>query len=106
VLGPLRYRNYRLFWSGSLVSNVGFWMQQIALGWLVYGMTRAAQHGWATGARSTSELLTARVSLPDTEITVTQAQATTLESSGLQRWDVMVTFALSERRKIFIYLAK
>jgi len=35
VLGPLYYRNYRLFWSGSLVSNVGFWMQQIALGWLV-----------------------------------------------------------------------
>jgi hypothetical protein len=44
--------------------------------------------------------------LPDTEITVTQAQATTLESSGLQRWDVMVTFAMSERRKIFIDLAK
>jgi len=42
VLGPLRYRDYRLFWSGSLVSNVGFWMQQIALGWLVYGMTRSA----------------------------------------------------------------
>jgi len=49
VLGPLRYRNYRLFWSGSLVSNVGFWMQQIALGWLVYGMTRSASLLGAVG---------------------------------------------------------
>ncbi len=42
MLGALRSRDYRLFWSGSLVSNVGMWMQQIALGWLVYGMTRRA----------------------------------------------------------------
>ena len=49
MLGPLRYRNYRLFWSGSLVSNVGFWMQQIALGWLVYGMTRSASLLGAVG---------------------------------------------------------
>ena len=42
VLRALRSRDYRLFWSGSLVSNVGLWMQQIALGWLVYEMTRKA----------------------------------------------------------------
>jgi len=42
VLHALRSRDYRLFWSGSFVANIGLWMQQIALGWLVYGMTRSA----------------------------------------------------------------
>jgi MFS family permease len=42
VLAPLRSRSYRRFWLGSLVSNLGLWMQAIALGWLVYDMTHAA----------------------------------------------------------------
>jgi MFS family permease len=42
VLGPLRSRDYRLFWSGSLIANLGLWMQQIALGWFVYDLTRSA----------------------------------------------------------------
>ncbi len=33
------HRNYRLFWSGNLVSLVGSWMQSTALSWLVYKMT-------------------------------------------------------------------
>ncbi|MQA03962.1 MAG: MFS transporter [Streptosporangiales bacterium] len=31
----LRVRNYRLYWSGAIVSNVGTWMQRIAQDWLV-----------------------------------------------------------------------
>lgn len=31
----LRHRNYRFYWSGMLVSNVGTWMQRIAQDWLV-----------------------------------------------------------------------
>lgn len=31
----LRHRNYRLYWSGMLVSNVGTWMQRVAQDWLV-----------------------------------------------------------------------
>jgi MFS family permease len=31
----LRYRNYRLFWSGQLVSVIGTWMSNLALSWLV-----------------------------------------------------------------------
>jgi MFS family permease len=31
----LRHRNYRLFWSGQLVSVVGTWMSMLALSWLV-----------------------------------------------------------------------
>jgi MFS family permease len=42
ALRPLRWRDYRLFWSGSFVANLGLWMQQIALGWLIYDMTRSA----------------------------------------------------------------
>ncbi len=40
MLRPLRSRDYRLFWSGSLIANLGVWIQQTALGWLVFDMTR------------------------------------------------------------------
>src|SRR5690349_17849506 len=32
----LRHRNFRLFWTGQLVSLVGTWTQVIARSWLVY----------------------------------------------------------------------
>lgn len=35
----LRHRNFRLFLGGQIVSLVGTWMQQVALGWLVYRLT-------------------------------------------------------------------
>jgi MFS family permease len=35
----LRHRNYRLFWTGSFLSNIGTWMQAIAQGWLVRELT-------------------------------------------------------------------
>lgn len=38
----LKYRNYRLFFSGQSVSLIGTWMQRIALPWLVYHMTGSA----------------------------------------------------------------
>jgi MFS family permease len=31
----LSHRNYRLYWSGGLVSNTGTWMQRVAQDWLV-----------------------------------------------------------------------
>lgn len=33
--GVLRFRNYRLFFSGQLVSTTGMWMQSLAQSWLV-----------------------------------------------------------------------
>jgi predicted MFS family arabinose efflux permease len=43
VFGALRRsRDYRLFWAGSLIANLGLWIQTIALGWLVYALTRKA----------------------------------------------------------------
>ena len=38
----LRYRNFRLFWSGQLVSVVGTWMQSVAQGWLMHRLTGSA----------------------------------------------------------------
>lgn len=32
---PLRHRNFRLLWTGLLVSNAGNWMQMVAQNWLV-----------------------------------------------------------------------
>lgn len=38
----LRYRNFRLYFFGQLVSLSGTWMQNVALSWLVYRLTHSA----------------------------------------------------------------
>lgn len=38
----LRYRNYRLFFGGQMVSLVGTWMSTTAISWLVYRLTGSA----------------------------------------------------------------
>jgi MFS family permease len=38
----LRHRNFRLFWSGQILSLIGVWMQIVAQGWLVYRLTDSA----------------------------------------------------------------
>jgi MFS family permease len=35
----LRHRNYKLFFSGQLISLIGTWMDQVAESWLVYRLT-------------------------------------------------------------------
>ena len=37
----LTYRNFRLIWSGLIVSNMGTWMQNVANGWLVLQLTNS-----------------------------------------------------------------
>jgi MFS family permease len=44
-LRPLRSRNFALIWSAALVSNLGSWMQTVALGVLVYA--RTGRPAWA-----------------------------------------------------------
>ena len=39
TFAALRVRNYRLFASGSLISNTGTWMQRVAQDWLVLELT-------------------------------------------------------------------
>ena len=36
-----RHRNYRLFFTGQLISVSGTWMQNIALAWLVVELTHS-----------------------------------------------------------------
>jgi MFS family permease len=40
--GALRHRNFRLFFSGQLVSLIGTWMHQVARSWLVLELTNSA----------------------------------------------------------------
>lgn len=40
--GVLRFRNYRLFFSGQLVSTTGMWMQSLAQSWLVVEILHAS----------------------------------------------------------------
>ncbi len=37
----LGYRNFKLIWSGLIVSNMGTWMQNVANGWLVLQLTNS-----------------------------------------------------------------
>ncbi len=38
-LRALRHRNFRLYWTGQLISHIGTWMQQVAQAWLVLTLT-------------------------------------------------------------------
>lgn len=38
----LSHRNYRVFWVGAFLSNIGTWMQAVAQGWLVLQITDSA----------------------------------------------------------------
>jgi len=42
TLRAFRSRNYRLFFTGYFISLIGMWLQQVAMGWLVYRLTGSA----------------------------------------------------------------
>ena len=47
TFAALRHRNYRFFFFGQFVSVIGTWMQQVAVGWLVYDISKSAfTLGW------------------------------------------------------------
>ncbi len=41
LLRSLRHRNFRLFWSGQLISLIGTWMQNVGQAWLVLELTHS-----------------------------------------------------------------
>lgn len=43
ALRSLRHRNFKLFFSGQLISLIGTWMQVVAESWLVYRLTGSAE---------------------------------------------------------------
>ena len=42
IVRALRNPNFRLFWGGNFLSNIGTWMQNVAQGWLVLSLTGSA----------------------------------------------------------------
>jgi len=41
-LSVRKHRNYRLFFTGQVISNVGTWMQRVAQAWLILSLTHSA----------------------------------------------------------------
>ena len=42
IVRSLRNPDFRLFWSGNFLSNIGTWMQNVAQGWLVLELTNSS----------------------------------------------------------------
>src|SRR5262245_18546432 len=42
IIRALYNKNFRIFWIGNFTSNIGTWMQNIALGWLVLQLTNSS----------------------------------------------------------------
>jgi MFS family permease len=81
-LRPLRSRNFALIWSAALVSNIGSWMQTVALGVLVFA--RTDQPGW-TGLVAAAAFIPIGLLAP-----VGGALADRLDR---RRWLIVTTFA-------------
>jgi len=45
-LRAFHHRNFRLFFFGQSLGIIGYWVQQIAMSWLVYRLTNSA---WLLG---------------------------------------------------------
>jgi MFS family permease len=55
TFASFRYRNYRLFFTGQLISQTGSWMQRIALGWFVLELTH--NDAFAVGVMAFAQFL-------------------------------------------------
>ena len=56
-LRAFRHRDFRLFWSGQLVSLVGTWMQSVAQAWLVLELTGSPLRLGLVGAAQFTPML-------------------------------------------------
>src|SRR5215831_20573114 len=57
IVRALRHRDFRFFWAGNFLSNVGTWMQNVAQGWLVLQLTNSAFWLGLVGFASTVPIL-------------------------------------------------
>lgn len=57
IARALRNRDFRLFWAGNFLSNIGTWMQNVAQGWLVLKITNSAFWLGVVGFASTIPIL-------------------------------------------------
>ena len=58
ALASLQHRNFRLLWLGHSLTSMGFWMDQVSRGWLIYELTDSAlQLGLVRGIQAIPTLL-------------------------------------------------
>jgi MFS family permease len=57
TFAALRHRNFRLFYTGQLISLTGSWMQSVAFGWLVLLLTNSSFYLGLVGALQTLPVL-------------------------------------------------
>jgi MFS family permease len=57
MVQALRHPDFRLFWAGNFLSNIGTWMQNVAQGWLVLKLTNSAVWLGLVGFASTIPIL-------------------------------------------------
>ena len=57
MVRALRHREFRWFWAGNFLSNVGTWMQNVAQGWLVLHLTNSPFWLGLVGFASTIPIL-------------------------------------------------
>lgn len=110
ALRALRYRNYRLFISGQLISLIGTWMQTVAQSWLVYRLTgEASMLGFVAFAGQIPVFILATVGgmaadrmRPHTLIVITQSTSMVLTlvlalltlTGHVQIWHIVTTSIL------------
>ena len=46
MIRALRHRDFRWFWGGNFLSNIGTWMQNVAMGWLVLQLANSNAAFW------------------------------------------------------------
>jgi len=46
MIRALRHRDFRWFWGGNFLSNIGTWMQNVAMGWLVLQLATSNPAFW------------------------------------------------------------
>ncbi|MGE5220450.1 MAG: MFS transporter [Chloroflexota bacterium] len=107
ALTSLRHRNFRLLWFGHVFTSMGFWMDQVSRGWLIYELTDSTvQLGLVRGVQAIPILLLSPVagSAADrysrkTQILIAQiidglmfaALALLIFSEEIEPWHVYVT---------------
>jgi MFS family permease len=57
TFAALRHRNFRLFYTGQMISLTGSWMQSVAFGWLVLELTNSSFYLGLVGALQTLPVL-------------------------------------------------
>lgn len=92
TFGSLSVRDFRYLWFGSFASQIGMWVQQVAVGWLAYDLTGSATFlGVVVTARSLSSVA---VTLPagvfadrwDRRRLILLSQLMTLANAAVLAW--------------------